>query len=104
MNVYYENPNKSEMLSNFVFFKQKMIKKLIFNKTKNTSVRFFTYMSSMCVHLFTAFEEAVLSYMYLGQCPKIEYGRHFHGNQLRKLLLFFFSIFFHTDHNKYTMK
>ena len=37
-----------------------MIRNLIFNKTKNASVRFFIYMSSMCVQLFTAFEEAVL--------------------------------------------
>ena len=37
-----------------------MIKNLIFNKTKNTSLRFFIYMSSRCVHIFTAFEEVVL--------------------------------------------
>ncbi len=43
-----------------MFFTQKMIKNLIFNKTKNTSVRFFIYMSSMGVQFFTAFEEAVL--------------------------------------------
>ena len=36
-----------------------MIKNVIFNKTKNASVRFFIYMSSMCV-LFTAFEVPVL--------------------------------------------
>ena len=39
--------------------------------------------------------------MYLGECPKIEDGHHFHGNQPQE---FFFSILFHTDHNKYTMK
>ena len=50
------------MFSNFVFFKQKMIKNLIFNKSKNASVRFFIYMSSMCVQRFTAFEEAVLKF------------------------------------------
>ena len=43
-----------------MFFTQKMIKNLIFNKTKNTSVRFFTYMSSRCVQIFTTFEEVVL--------------------------------------------
>ena len=43
-----------------VFFKQKMITNLIFNKTKIASVCFFIYMSSMYVQLFTAFEEAVL--------------------------------------------
>ena len=37
------------------------------------------------------------SYRYIGECPKIEYGRHFHGNQTRR-------IFFHTDYNKNTMK
>ena len=43
-----------------MFFTQKMIKNLIFNKTKNTSVRFFIYMSVRCVQIFTAFEEVVL--------------------------------------------
>ena len=37
-----------------------MIKNVLCNKSKNASVRFFIYMSSMCVQLFTAFEEAVL--------------------------------------------
>ncbi len=43
-----------------VFFTHKMTKNLIFNKTKNTSVRFFIYVSSRCVHILTAFEEVVL--------------------------------------------
>ena len=43
-----------------MFFTQKMIQHLIFNKTKNTSVRFFIYMSSRCLQIFTAFEEVVL--------------------------------------------
>ena len=43
-----------------MFFTQKIIKIFIFNKTKNTSVRFFIYMSSRCVQIFTAFEEVVL--------------------------------------------
>ena len=47
-----------------------MIKNVIFNKTKNTCVRFFIYMSSMRVQLFTAIEVAVLK-LYLGECPKI---------------------------------
>ena len=37
-----------------------MVKNVIFNKTKNTRVRFFIYMSSMCVQYFTAFEVPVL--------------------------------------------
>ena len=82
-----------------------MIKNLIFNKSKNASVRFFIYMSSKCVQRFTAFEEAVLKLYDLGECPKIQYGHHFHGNQLRgNLCVCVFSIFFHPDHNKYTMK
>ena len=40
-------------------FCTKMIKNLIFNKTKNTFVHFFIYMSSRCVQLFTASEEVV---------------------------------------------
>ena len=44
-----------------VFSTQKMIKNVLCNKSKNASVRFFIGMSSMCVQLFTAFEEAVLN-------------------------------------------
>ena len=43
-----------------VFFTQTMIKNLLCNKNQNASVRFFICISSMCVQLFTAFEEAVL--------------------------------------------
>ena len=57
MNIF--SSQKSEMLSHF-FGTQNMIKNLIFNKTKNISVRFFTDMSSRGVQLFTAFEEVVL--------------------------------------------
>ena len=45
-----------------VFFTQKMIKNVIFNNTKNTPVRVFIYMSSMCVQLCTVFEAAVLKF------------------------------------------
>ena len=55
MNIF--SPKKFEMLSFFyVFHTHKMIKNVLFNKTKNHRVRFFVYMSSMCVQLFTAFE------------------------------------------------
>ena len=37
-----------------------MIENVLCNKNKNASVRFFICMSSMCVQLFTAFEEPVL--------------------------------------------
>ena len=44
-----------------MFFTLKLIKNVIFNKTKNTRVvSFFIYMSSMCVQLFTPFEVPVL--------------------------------------------
>ena len=59
MNIFSQK--KSEMLSILcVFFTQKMVKNVIFNKTKNSRVCFFIYMSSMCVTFFTAFEEAVV--------------------------------------------
>ena len=45
-----------------MFFTQNMIKNVLGNKNKNASVRFFICMSSMCVQLFTAFEEAVLKF------------------------------------------
>ena len=48
-----------------------MIKNLIFNKTKKASVCFFIYMSSMCLQLFTAFEEAVLK-LYQRSIKKVE--------------------------------
>ena len=58
-------------------------------------------MCSFSLHL----KKRFWSYMYLGVCPKIEYGRHFHGNQPREKKMFgFFLHIFHTDHNKYTMK
>ncbi len=44
-----------------MFFTLKLIKNVIFNKTKNTRVvTFYIYMTSMCVQLFTAFEIPVL--------------------------------------------
>ena len=49
------------------FFTQTMIKNVLCNKNKNASVRFFICMSSMCVLLFTAFEEAVLK-LYVPWC------------------------------------
>ena len=59
MNIF--SPQKILNVVNFFdVFTQKIIKNVIFNKTKNTSVRFFIYMSSRCVQIFTAFEEAVL--------------------------------------------
>ncbi len=54
------SPQKILNVKMCVFFIQKMIKNVIFNKSKNASVRFFIYMSTMCAQLFTAFEEAVL--------------------------------------------
>ena len=39
---------------------------------------------SMCVQLFTVFEVAVLRlYVYIGECPKIQDGHHFHGKEPR---------------------
>ena len=71
-----------------------MIKNVLCNKNKNASERFFICMSSMCVQLFTAFEEMVLK-LYLGEYPKIKDGHHLHGNEARekKLFCFFLHIF-----------
>ena len=38
--------------------------------------------------------------MYLGECHKTQNGNHFHGKKPAEF--FFYSIIFHTDHNKYT--
>ena len=53
------------MLSIFVCFSKKKIKNVMFNKTKNASVGFFIYMSSMCVQLFTSFEEEAVLKLYV---------------------------------------
>ena len=62
-----------------------MIKNLIFNKTKNTFVRFFIYMSSMCVQIFTALEEVVL---------KLKSNMAAISMETNRGKFFFFSIFF----------
>ena len=50
-------------------------------------------------------KEPFKSYMYLGECPKIKDGRHFHGNEAREKNSFvFFLRIFYTDHNKCKMK
>ena len=74
INEFCFHPQKAEMLSKCVF----QTKNVIFNTTKDAPVRFFIYMYSMCVQLFTAFEEAV----------------HFHGNQPREKMRFVFSPYF----------
>ena len=81
-----------------------MIKNVLCNNVKMLLYvsLFGCLVSTMCVQLFTAFEEAVLN-MYLGECPKIKDGCHFHGNVARgknKKILHIC----HTDHNKCTMK
>ena len=88
------------MLSNFFYtgiYHTKMIKTVLFNKTKNTCVRFFIYMSSMHVQLFTAFELAVICVCTLVSTIKSKMFGRFPGNEPREKL--FFSRIFHTDHN-----
>ena len=58
MNMF--SPQKILNVKMCVCFKQKIINHVIFTKSENASVCFFIYMSSMCVQLFIAFEEAVL--------------------------------------------
>ena len=83
-----------------------MIKNVLCNKSKNASVRFFIYMSSMCVQLFTAFEEAVLKLL----CTLVSALKSkiatisVETKRGKKNYFVFFTIFFHTDHNKWTMK
>ena len=45
-----------------VFFTQNMIKTVLCKKSKNASVSVLICVSSMCVQLFTAVEEAVLKF------------------------------------------
>ena len=56
---YFFSPKKS-CQNCWCYSHTKMIKNVIFNKTKNTSLCFLIYMSSGCVQLFTAFEVVVL--------------------------------------------
>ena len=66
---------------------------------------FCIYMSPTCVQISTAFDLLCYGYMCLGECHKIPDCRHFHRNETwGKMILFFLSIFFNTDHNKYTVK
>ena len=54
--------------------------------------------SSMCVQLFTAFEEAILKFC---ESPRNKDGRHFHGNEARgKNDSVFSPYFLNTDHKK----
>ena len=63
-------------------------------------------MFSMCVQLFTAYEEAVLKlYVPRGSAQKTKMGAiSMETKRGKKNYFVFFSIFFHTDHNKCTMK
>ena len=91
------------MFSNICCFKKKMIKNVLCNKSKKTLL----YVSSMCVQLFTAFEGAVLK-LYVrtlvnalkSKIAAISMETKCGG----KNYFVFFSIFFHTDHNKCAMK
>ena len=80
-----------------------MIKNVIFNKSKNAELYVSSFICLLCVCNFSLhLKKRFWIYMYLGECPKIEYGRHFHGNQPREICCCcVFSIFFHTDHNIY---
>ena len=95
------------MLLIFVCFSKKMIKNLIFNKSKNASVRFFIYMSSMCVQLFTAFEvlsgfEVICTLVSALKSNMAAISME--TNRGKKNFGVFSPYFFHTDHNTYTMK
>ena len=81
------------------FFTQKRIKNLLCNKSRIASVRFFILCGcNFSLHL----KKRFYSYMYLGECPKIEDGRHFHENEAWEFFLFCFVLhIFHTDHNKH---
>ena len=73
-----------------------------------TKIKTLLYVSSsvclLCVCNFSLhLKKPFVSYMYLGECPKIKDGRHFHGNEAREKI-FFFSPYFYTDHNKCKMK
>ena len=75
-----------------------MIKIVLCNKSKKASVRFFICrpMSSMCVQLFTAFDEVILKLYIcsLVSASKIKDGYNFHGNEARETILFFSPYFF----------
>ena len=72
-----------------VFFTQNLIKNL---KKVETLLYVFSFICLLGVCTFSLHvKEVFLSYMYLGECPKIEYGRHFHGNQPREKICLNFS-------------
>ena len=86
-----------------MFFTQKSIKNVIFNKTKDTRVRFFIYMSSMCVQLFTAVEVAVLKLCTLVSALRSNMAAISMETNRGEFFLDFLFIFFHTNHNKCTI-
>ena len=96
------DPNKSEM-SNFVFSHKKWLKMKYSTKLKHSCTFLHLYVFYVCA-TFHCIWRSGFEIMYLGECPKIGYGHHFHGNQPREIFLGFFLPIFHTDHNKYTMK
>ena len=83
-----------------MFSSQKIIKKLIFNKTKNTSVRFFIYMSSGCVHCIWRSGFEVICILVSALKSNMA-AISMETNRGKKKFWDFFSIFFHTDHNEY---
>ena len=65
-----------------------MIKNVLCNKNQNASVRFFICMSSMCVQLFTAFEEPLVSAL------RSKMAAISMETKRGKKIIFFLSIFF----------
>ena len=78
-----------------MFFTLKLIKNVIFTKTKNTRVvSFFIYIFYVCATFHTNWSTGCKVIRTLVSALKIEYGRNFHGNELRGIFFIFFSIFF----------
>ena len=86
---------KSEILLNFVFSHKKMIKHVLCNKSKNASVRFFIYMSSVCATFHCIWRSGFKVICTLVSTLKSKMSTiSMETKRGKKIILFFFTIFF----------
>ena len=82
-----------------------MIKNVLCNKNKKASVRFFICMSSMCVTFHCIRRSGFKVICTLVSALKSKMAAvSMETKREKKNYFVFFSIFFHTDHNKCTIK
>ena len=106
---YYPPLQKTEILPIcFCVFHTKMIKNIIFNSTK-TLVYVSSFICGLYVyasfHCIGSSGFKIIWRAYLGECPGIEDGRHFRGNepQGKRVFCFFILIIIHLQWNEWVV-